>query len=71
MKQIENKQVLEVFELIDDLEKMLTERISELHEVKGMMQQRHVFCYYRKLLWSAKYILRDNLIETPKPKVTK
>ena len=71
MKQIENKHVLDAFGLIDDLEQMLTERISELHEVKGMMQQRHVFCYYRKILWEAKYILRDNLIEIPKTKITK
>lgn len=64
---IENGKVKDFFEVVDDLEKLLTERISDLHEVRGGMQSRHAYCYYRKLLWDAKYLMRDNLKEI-KPK---
>lgn len=63
---IENKKVEDFFEVVDDLEKVLTERISDLHGVKGGMQSRHAYCYYRKLLWEAKYLMRDNLKEIKK-----
>ena len=60
---IENDKVKDFFEVVDDLEKLLTERISDLHNVKGGMQARHAYCYYRSLLWDAKYLMRDNLKE--------
>ena len=60
---IESKNVTNFFEVIDDLEKLLTERIGDLHEVKGFMQSRHAYCYYRSLLWEAKYLMQDNLKE--------
>lgn len=62
-KQIDNEKVKDFFQVIEDLEKLLTERIADLHEVRGGMQSRHAYCYYRKLLWEAKYIMRDNLKE--------
>lgn len=58
---IKSDKVNEITEALNDLEKLLTERISDLHDVKGGMQARHAYCYYRQLLWSAKYSLRDNL----------
>ena len=64
---IENDKVKDFFNVVDDLEKLLTERISDLHEVRGGMQSIHAYCYYRSLLWEAKYILRDNIKEI-KPK---
>jgi len=60
---IENDKVEDFFEVVDRLEKLLTERISDLHEVRGGMQARHAYSYYRKLLWDAKYLMRDNLKE--------
>jgi len=60
---IENNKVEDFFEVIDNLDKLLTERISDLHEVRGGMQSRHAYFYYRKLLWEAKYLMRDNLKE--------
>jgi len=60
---IENDKVKDFFEVVDDLEKLLTERISDLHNVKGGMQARHAYCYYRRLLWDAKYLMRKNLKE--------
>tara|TARA_R110002020_G_scaffold420364_1_gene629522 strand:- start:1100 stop:1312 length:213 start_codon:yes stop_codon:yes gene_type:complete len=64
---IENEKVSNFFEVVDDLEKLLTDRISDLHDVKGGMQSRHAYILYRKLLWEAKYLMRDNLKEI-KPK---
>jgi len=64
---IENEKMKDFFEVVDDLEELLTERISDLHDVKGGMQARHAYILYRKLLWEAKYLMRDNLKEI-KPK---
>jgi hypothetical protein len=60
---IESDKVNDFFETINDLEKLLTDRIGDLHEVKGGMQARHAYILYRKLLWEAKYSMRDNLKE--------
>lgn len=46
---------------IEALEKLLDERIVDLHQVKGGMESRHVFCYYRQLVWNIKLTLRDNV----------
>ena len=60
---IENEKVEDFFEIINSLEKLLTERISDLYEVKGGMQARHAYILYRKLLWEAKYLMKDTLKE--------
>ena len=39
-------------ENIEKLERLLDERIGELHEVKGMQQCRHAYIYYRSILWA-------------------
>lgn len=59
--EIESEKIEEFFEVVDKLEKLLTERIEDLHEVKGGMQARHAYILYRKLLWEAENLLRDNL----------
>ena len=64
---IENEKVSDFFEVVDGLEKLLTDRISDLNDVKGGMQARHAYILYRKLLGEAKYLMRDNLKEI-KPK---
>jgi len=58
---IENEKVKDFFDVVDNLEELLTDRIVDLHEVKGGMQARHAYILYRKLLWEAKYLMRDNL----------
>jgi hypothetical protein len=59
--QIEEK-ILEKFsEKITTLHDLLTERISDCFEVKGMAQERHSYIFYRKLLNEAKLLLNDNL----------
>lgn len=45
---------------MEQLLKDLTERISDLHEVKGGMQARHAYCYYRHQLWAAMQTIKDN-----------
>jgi len=58
MKQTEDKNIKEAIETLDELQKLLTERISDLHEVKGGMQARHAYCYYRKYVWDAINLLK-------------
>jgi len=60
---IESDKVKDFFDAVGDLEKLLTERISDLHEVKGGIQARHAYILYRQLLWEAKDLMRDNLKE--------
>lgn len=43
--------VSDIPELISDLDKLFTDKIQELHEVKGMQTERHAFSYYRSILW--------------------
>lgn len=45
---IENEKVKDFFEVVDDLEKLLTDRISDLHEVKGGVQARHAYILVQK-----------------------
>jgi hypothetical protein len=45
---------------LDELLKLLTERISDLHEVKGGMQARHAYVLYRKYVWDIIKILKSD-----------
>lgn len=38
-------------EEIRELDKLLTDRISDMHDVKGYMQARHAYVLYRERLW--------------------
>ena len=40
-------------ELLDDLSKLLDDRISDLYQVKGGMQSRHAYMFYRDKVWNA------------------
>jgi len=42
------------------LENLLDERISDLHEVKGGMQSRHAYIFYREKLKEAREIIIEN-----------
>ena len=59
MTQSEIKEIINVKDEVILLEQLLTERISDLHEVKGGMQARHAYIYYRKLVWDIEKSLRD------------
>lgn len=60
---IEQEKTVVFFEVIDELDQLLTERIVDLHKVKGGIQARHAYCYYRNLLWEARSIMDKNLKE--------
>ena len=60
------EKIHKVFEKYDELEQLLTERISDLHEIKGMMQARHAYIFYRKLLCEMKEMIVDSLKEVNK-----
>ncbi len=64
---IEKSKVDEVFEEIKYFESFLTERISDLHEVKLGMTERHCFVFYRKLLWGIRRLLEENMTPLPEP----
>ena len=59
--EIEKEKVDELIDMIKEFDKLLTERISDLYEIKGMMQARHAYVFYRKLLWEIKDTLLANL----------
>ena len=48
--QIPDNKYSELMEDFYELEKLLTERISDMYNVKGMMQARHAYIFYRRLL---------------------
>jgi hypothetical protein len=43
----------DALEILDDLSKFLDERVSDLHQVKGGMQARHCYIFYRSKVWDA------------------
>jgi hypothetical protein len=40
-------------ELLDDLAKMMEDRIVELHKAQGGQQARHAYIFYREKVWNA------------------
>lgn len=64
MKKLEflDEDYSELFELISDLSSFFDERISELHEVKGGMKDRHAFIFYRSILWQIRDVIKSGNI---------
>lgn len=52
------QKIKEAISILAELEELLTERIADLHQVKGGMQARHAYSYYRKYVWDAKNLLQ-------------
>jgi hypothetical protein len=50
-----------ILDELNEVERLLDERISDLHEVKGGMQARHAYVLYRNKLLYARCDLRDSL----------
>ena len=63
MNASQKKKLKEALEVLGELEKLLDERVVDFYEVKGMMQARHAYCYYRKYVWEVQRIVRDSLFE--------
>lgn len=38
---------------LDDLSKLLDDRIQDLYQIKGATQSRHVYMFYRDKVWHA------------------
>jgi predicted component of type VI protein secretion system len=49
--QIDEAELNAICNKIDELRKLLDERVIELNDAKGYMQARHAFIYYRKILF--------------------
>jgi predicted metal-dependent hydrolase len=58
--EIESELLETFYEKVDYLDDLFSEKIKDLHDVKGGSQSRHNYIFYRKLLWEAKAIIRDN-----------
>lgn len=63
MKKIDDGTVEDFNTMVKELSNRLTERISELHEVKGGQAERHAFSYYRSLLYDIQRCINDGLID--------
>jgi hypothetical protein len=48
-----DENLAEAYETLEDLSKFLDDRISDLHNVKGGMQSRHCYIFYRSHVWDA------------------
>jgi len=56
---INEKSLNEVLEEIKSLEKLLDERIVDLHQLVGAKHERHAFILYRDRLWNIRRLLRE------------
>jgi hypothetical protein len=45
--------VKEAIQILDDLRKLLDDRVEDLYQVKGGMQARHAYMFYREKVWEA------------------
>jgi hypothetical protein len=55
-----DENLTEAHEILNDLSKFLDDRISDLHNVKGGMQSRHCYIFYRSQVWEAMSKLKNS-----------
>jgi hypothetical protein len=48
-----------VLDILDDLAKLLDDRVSDLYQIKGGMQSRHAYIFYREKVWNAMRELKE------------
>lgn len=53
-----NEKLKKALFILNELERLLTDRISDLYEVRGGMQSRHAYCYYREHVVDAINLLK-------------
>jgi len=66
MKKKKLEELQKAYDALKECEDLITDRIFENNTVgKGMLtkQATHAYVLYRKLIWDAKYIIRDLLGE--------
>jgi len=49
-----SKELQRAIALSDELEKAITDRISDLHQIKGGISERQSFMYLRSFVWNIK-----------------
>jgi len=47
--------------ILQELSKLLDDRIADLHEIKGVQHYRHCYVYYRSLVYDAWFTMRNEL----------
>jgi hypothetical protein len=50
---LDTKKLDDAFEILDDLSKLMDDRVADLYQIKGAMHERHAFIYYRDMVWRA------------------
>jgi len=65
VKKNENETIIKkILESVDKLDKLMNERIAELHYLAGTKREqllqgtRHNFCYYRDIIWTIRNLTR-------------
>lgn len=59
IKMTKQQNINEAIEELRELENLLTQRIVYLHEIKGMMQARHAYVFYRQYVFKAMELLKE------------
>jgi len=57
---VDAKKLDNALEILDDLSKLFDDRVSDLYQVKGGMQSRHAFMFYREQVWNAMRELKQS-----------
>lgn len=55
-KKTDNTKV--ILQVIEDFGKLLTDRVSDLYQVRGAIHYRHNFVHYRGILWEAREYIK-------------
>jgi hypothetical protein len=58
---VDAKKLDNALEILDDLSKLFDDRVSDLYQVKGGMQSRHAFMFYRDKVWGAMRELKQGI----------
>jgi len=61
--EIKKNKIENILDEIKELEKLLTDRIVDLHQIKDGTQSRHAYILYRNLLLDIKTLFLDSIKE--------
>jgi hypothetical protein len=56
---VDTSKLNNALEILDELSKLFDDRISDLYQVKGGMEARHAFMFYRDRVWGAMHLLQN------------
>lgn len=55
---VEYSKLNNALEILDELSKLFDDRVSDLYQVKGGMEARHAFMFYRDRVWGAMHLIK-------------